>query len=92
MTDNHCPEEGGLVDSKGDPFTYPKAAELAVAVADHGEAHATFEEVDEEVEVRLGTATFDYEAGLIRVHDGDDYVPFSMDHLVTWYKPLEIHH
>lgn len=69
-----------------------KAARMEKDVGEHGEVHATFEGREREVEVRLGTAKFNFDAATIEIWDGDHYRPFSMNHLVDWYKPLDVFH
>lgn len=58
----------------------------------HGEVHATFQEVEDEVEVRLGTAVIDYKANLVRVFDGDQYQSFNATQLVSWEVPMDLFH
>lgn len=58
----------------------------------HGEVHATFEDTDKEVEVRLGTGVLDYEANLVRVFDGDQYRSFNATRLVSWEVPMDLFH
>lgn len=92
MGDEHEIDESGSVSTKGDYNDYSRAASMMVDIQNHGEVHATFEETTGEVEVRLGTANFNFTAGLIEIWDGDNYMPFSMDHLISWYKPMEVFH
>jgi len=71
---------------------YPVIARMIDDVNRHGEVHATFEEVDKEVEVRLGTAKFNFVSSVIEVFDGDQYHPFTMESLVTWEVPMDLYH
>lgn len=62
-------------------------------VQEHGEAHAVFEEHDDEVEIRWATTTFDYEHGVIRV-EATSHSPlrFGMERLVSWELPTAPFH
>lgn len=88
----HEPESRGSCRAYGDKGDYQNVARLQQDVEVHGECHANFEDVDEEIEVRLRTATFNYDAGLIEIWDGDNEEPYSMDALVGWYQPMEVEH
>lgn len=88
----HLPERLGECKQYGESSLNPMVARLQQDVEVHGECHARFEDVEKEVEVRLRTATFNYEDGLIEIWDGDTEVPFSMDNLVSWYQPMEVYH
>lgn len=70
---------------------YPRIERMESIVNEHGEVHAEFEEVAQPVEVRTGTATFDYETGEIRVTDGVDEFPFAMTGLITYEKPYNVY-
>lgn len=90
----HEPKASGEVTIIGDKqdFFNGKAARMQQDVEVHGECHATFENIDKEVEVRLRTAVFNYDDGVIEIWDGDTHVPFSMDKLVSWYQPMDVYH
>jgi hypothetical protein len=78
----------------GDVEKYPRINVLVGDVNSHGEVHATFEEHDSEVEIRQGTATINCDKGVIRLTDGNEWGNhvFSIDSLVSWYKPYEVFH
>ena len=88
----HGPEAAGSCRQAGDSSEYPRVARLQQDVEVHGECHAHFYDVEGEVEVRLRTATFNYEAGLIEIWDGDNELPYSMTELVDWYQPMDPKH
>jgi len=64
----------------------------------HGEVHAVIEEPGtgefsgEELEIRLGTAEFDYEAGFVTIEGGDTLHRVMMDSIIRWYLPVEPTH
>jgi len=67
---------------------------LARDVNRHGEAHVTVEEHDDELEVRVGTAVFNFHNGLlsIKTEVGYDNLRVRMDKVVSWTKPHNTHH
>lgn len=77
------------VTERGDADDYPVIAELASDVNVHGEVHATVEEHDTELEIRQGTASFNYEKGIIKITSEAQYgdTVVAMDSIVDWYKP-----
>ena len=57
-------------------------------IEQHGEVHATFEEIDEEVELRQGTAEFDDDASVITLESSSQATErFGYERLVSWYLP-----
>lgn len=88
----HEPAARGACRDVGDSDEYSTVARLQQDVEVHGECHAHFDDVDAEIEVRLRTAVFNYDDGLIEIWDGDTYNPYSMDALVSWYQPMEVEH
>jgi hypothetical protein len=71
---------------------YPTVTTLMREVLDHGEVHASWADSDAPVEVRQGTATFDFEGEVIVVDDGITTHSFAMDQLVNWEKPMNVYH
>lgn len=70
---------------------------LEQVVADHGEVHVVIEEHDAwehgtELEVRQGTATFDYEHETLVVEGADTTHFVLMDRIVRYYPPTEATH
>lgn len=97
MSDEHEPEESGECVKRGyasrdDPYSLKRSKQMKSDVEEYGEVHATFENESKEVEIRLGTSRFNFHNGVVEIWDGDNYEPFSMDHLVSWYKPMEVYH
>lgn len=89
------PADSGTVKSDGyigDSSVHNRIKILKEDVERHGESHVTFEHVDGEVEVRLGTSVFDWAANVIRVFDGDQYRNFSMAKYVTHEVPMDVFH
>jgi len=86
------PERSGKVER----LSYDGDAHLLRRMADdierHGEVHANFKDVDGRVECRLGTVQMDEKNGVIEVFDGDQFHPFSVDHLVEWEVPMDVYH
>lgn len=70
---------------------YPTVASLMRDVLDHGEVHATWADSDDRVEVRQGTATFDFGGEIIVLEDGITQHSFAMDQLVNWEKPMNVY-
>lgn len=71
---------------------HPFIAQMQADVQDHGEVHAVVSEWDDEVEVRLGTATFEWAAGSIAIDDGQTVHRIRMDDVVSYYLPVEHTH
>lgn len=65
---------------------------VAQKIEEHGEVHATFEGVEGEVELRLGTTLVDYSTGSFEVWDGDGYQTFPASNLVRARKPMDVTH
>jgi len=86
----HAPSSSGNVRVKGE--VSGKLMRMMNDINEHGEVHATFEDTEKEVEVRLGTAVLDYEANLVRVFDGDQYRSFNATRLVSWEVPMDLFH
>jgi len=86
------PAETASVRTAGeDDVTLTRPVEQLVEdIERHGEVHATFEHVDEQVECRLGTT--EVATSLIRVFDGDQYRSFDADKLVEWEVPMDVFH
>ncbi|WP_306053446.1 hypothetical protein [Natronococcus wangiae] len=73
------------------PDEYPTIVTLMRDVLDHGEVHATWADSDDKVEVRQGTATFDFDGEVIVIDDGITEHYFAMDQLVNWEKPVNVY-
>lgn len=65
----------------------------------HGECHVIVSEPGagegypaEEIEVRQGTATFNYEAGLLSIAGADTQHRIRMDEVIRYYLPREVTH
>jgi hypothetical protein len=88
------PERTGNVQTKGTVGTKVDSlfSRLKDDIERHGEVHATFETVDKEVELRLGTTKINVQPSLIEVYDGDQWVAFRADKLVDWYVPMDVYH
>lgn len=69
----------------------PTVVSLMRDVLDHGEVHAQWADSDDKVEVRQGTATFDFEGEVIVLDDGITDHSFAMDQLVNWEKPMNVY-
>lgn len=69
---------------------HPTIVTLMRDVLDHGEVHATWADSDEQIEVRQGTATFDFGGEVIVIDDGITDHAFAMDQLVSWEKPMNV--
>lgn len=82
------------VSEHGDADDYPVIKELVSDVNVHGEVHATVEEHDKELEIRQGTASFNFEKGIIKLTSEANYgdTTVAMDSIVDWYKPYQIWH
>lgn len=70
---------------------HPTVQNLMRDVLDHGEIHARWADSDDQVEVRQGTATFDFEGEVIVINDGITKHAFAMDHIVSWEKPMNVY-
>lgn len=70
---------------------HPTIARLMQDVLDHGEVHARWADADDQVEVRQGTATFDFDAEVIVIDDGITEHSFAMSQLVSWDKPMNVY-
>ena len=71
---------------------YPVIDAVISDINEHGEVHATFEEHDEEVELRLGTTTVDGGRAQFIIEGADTEHFFSFDRLVSYYKPRDVYH
>jgi hypothetical protein len=71
---------------------HPTLVALMEDVLDHGEVHATWADSEGPVEVRQGTATFDFDGEVIAVDDGITTHSFAMNQLVNWEKPMNVYH
>lgn len=69
---------------------FPAVVRLMENVLDHGEVHAVFEDQDQYVEVRQGTATFDFDGEVVVLDNGITEHSFAMDHLSNWEKPMNV--
>ena len=70
---------------------HPTVMRLVEDVLDHGEVHARFADAADRVEVRQGTATFDFEGQVIVIDDGITEHSFAMTQLVSWDKPMNVY-
>lgn len=70
---------------------FPTIATMMRDVLDHGEVHAKWADSDDKVEVRQGTATFDFGGEVIVIEDGITEHAFAMDQLVNWEKPMNVY-
>ena len=61
-------------------------------INEHGEVHATFEETEEEVELRIGTTIVDLNRRQFIIEGADTTHYFAFDRLVSYYKPTEVYH
>jgi hypothetical protein len=69
---------------------HPTILRLMEDVLDHGEVHAKWADSDDYVEVRQGTATFDFGSEVIAIDDGITDHMFAMSQLVSWEKPMNV--
>lgn len=81
--------EGSFDEDAAD--AYPTVVSLMSDVLDHGEVHARWADSDDQVEVRQGTATFDFDGEVIVIDDGITDHSFAMDQLVSWEKPMNVY-
>ena len=70
---------------------HPSIVQLMRDVLDHGEVHATWADSQDQVEVRQGTATFDFQGEVIVIDDGITDHSFTMNQLVSWEKPMNVY-
>ncbi|WP_459806313.1 hypothetical protein [Halopiger thermotolerans] len=70
---------------------HPTVVSLMEDVLDHGEVHAKWADSDDKVEVRQGTATFDFDGEVIVIDDGITDHAFAMNQLVSWEKPMNVY-
>jgi hypothetical protein len=82
------------VQAFGDESDWPVIQALVDDLKHHGEVHATVEEHDAELEIRRGTALFDYDAGVIRLHTPTKHsnLVIGMNRIVDWYQPYSVWH
>lgn len=76
---------------EGSTEDHPTVTALMRDVLDHGEVHARWADADDYVEVRQGTATFDFDGEVIVLDDGITEHSFAMDQLVSWDKPMNVY-
>ena len=66
---------------------------LKTDVQTHGEVHATVEEHDQEVEIRLGTVEeWDDGNGMLILSNGQTTLRIGHDRIVDWYLPVAFYH
>ncbi|MFC6825688.1 hypothetical protein [Halopelagius fulvigenes] len=65
---------------------------LKADVEAHGEVHATVEEEDAEVEIRLGTATFHDDDEVLTLSNNQTDLRIGYDRIVSWYLPVDFYH
>lgn len=70
---------------------HPTVVSLTRDVLDHGEVHTRWADSDDKVEVRQGTATFDFSGEVIVIDDGITEHRFAMDQIVSWEKPVNVY-
>lgn len=58
----------------------------------HGELHLTVADVSGEVEARAGVTSFDFDAGLVHIDDGQTTHTIVVDHISSWYRPMSVTH
>lgn len=92
----HTPQSRGVVQEHGtfdaDSTGNQRLRSVIKMVEDHGEAHASFRGIEDEVELRLGTTAVDYDTNTFLVWDGDTYQRFNAAALNHAYKPMEVFH
>ena len=69
---------------------HPTIVRMMQDVLGHGEVHAKWADSDEYVEVRQGTATFDFDGEVILIDDGITTHTFSMAQVVSCEKPRNV--
>ena len=77
--------------AEGTREAYPTVVSLMRDVLDHGEVHARLADSDDQVEVRQGTATFNFDDEVIVIDDGITEHAFAMDQIVSWEKPMNVY-
>lgn len=70
---------------------HPVVTRLMEDVLDHGEVHAKWADSEHNVEVRQGTATFDFGGEVIIIDDGITEHRFAMHQIVHWEKPMNVY-
>lgn len=70
---------------------HPTVLSLMHDVLDHEEVHARWADSDDKLEVRQGTATFDFDGEVIVIDDGITEHMFAMYQLVDWEKPMNVY-
>lgn len=70
---------------------HPTIIEMMRDVLDHGEVHAKWADSEDYVEVRQGTATFDFGGEVIVIDDGITEHTFAMSQVVHWEKPMNVY-
>lgn len=65
---------------------------LVQDVKDHGEVHAVVEELEHEIEIRMGTTYVSTAGNVLRIvsSDTEHVVPF--DRIAYWYLPRDFYH
>lgn len=69
----------------------PTVVRLMEDVLDHGEVHARWADAADKVEVRQGTARFDFDGEVIVLDDGITQHAFAMNQLVSWDMPMNVY-
>lgn len=69
---------------------HPTIVRMMQDVLGHGEVHAKWADSDDYVEVRQGTATFDFDGEVVLLDDGITTHTFSMAQVVSWEKPMNV--
>lgn len=91
VDDQLHPAEPGTVRVEGDFDTVSDfLLEMAHDIERHGEVHANFKDVSDEVECRLGTTVI-LPYG-VKVFDGDQWTPFAEAQLIGWDVPMALYH
>lgn len=70
---------------------HPVVTRLMEDVLDHGEVHAKWADSEHNVEVRQGTATFDFGGEVIIIDDGITEHRFAMHQIVHCEKPMNVY-
>jgi len=72
---------------------YPQIVIMEQDVDRHGEVHAVVEECDQEVEIRQGTANFEYMHGVITLDPPSQPLErIGMGRIISWYLPEDGRH
>ena len=69
---------------------HPTIVRMMQDVLEHGEVHAKWADSEQYVEVRQGTATFDFEGEVVLLDDGITTHTFAMAQVVSWEKPMNV--